>query len=508
MAKLVEVRPGLYYDSVKLMLISKAIDELDDVVKASVVMGTKLNKENLMRQNMDDEKSRAATSSDLIISIEAHTETGLEQAVRIMEDQLARRTESWKSAEYRPQSIASAIRQQPESNVAIVSVPGQFAAEVTESALDAGLHVMLFSDNVTIEEERHLKEKAREHGLIVMGPDCGTALINGTPLCFANVVSRGPIGLVSASGTGSQEVMSLLDDFGVGISHCIGTGGRDLSEAVGGISFLQGLSILNNDPQTEVIVLISKPPSDAIAQKIRNYIRKNVTKPVVIDFIGAQPPEPPADKMHFASSLEECALVAAALAEKRTIAPLWSAEKIEEQAAILRSSLGNAGGRLRACYSGGTLAYEAEILLGKAFDNLASNLGSAEKEGIGDPETHIIIDYGSDEYTGGRAHPMIDSTLRAQAYSDALADSHAGIILLDFVLGYGASAKPHADFIKIRKESDARIPTIAVIVGTDRDPQGRQAIENELRDAGFIVAPSNKAAIDLIIRTLENKECQ
>ena len=64
-----------------------------------------------------------------------------------------------------------------------------------------------------------------------MGPDCGTAIINGVPLCFANVVRRGDIGIVGASGTGTQEVTVIIDKMGGGVSQVIGTGGRDLKSA-------------------------------------------------------------------------------------------------------------------------------------------------------------------------------------------------------------------------------------------------------------------------------------
>src|SRR5580704_9603583 len=97
---------------------------------------------------------------------------------------------------------------------------------------------MIFSDNVPIAEEASLKHEARERGLMVMGPDCGTAIIGGVPLAFANAVPRGDIGIIGASGTGIQEVSTLIARAGRGVRHAIGTGGRDMHAEVGGLTTL------------------------------------------------------------------------------------------------------------------------------------------------------------------------------------------------------------------------------------------------------------------------------
>src|SRR5690606_14776291 len=125
--------------------------------------------------------------------------------------------------------------------------PGVYAAFEAFRALENNLNVMMFSDNVTVEDEIKLKDLAVKKDLLMMGPDCGTAIINGVGLCFANKIKRGPIGLVAASGTGLQEVTVLIDQFGGGISQAIGVGGRDLSKDVMGRMTLHAINALNAD---------------------------------------------------------------------------------------------------------------------------------------------------------------------------------------------------------------------------------------------------------------------
>lgn len=504
MAKIVEIRKGLYYDSVKLMLVSKAISEVEGVEKASVVMGTELNKENLLRQEMDSDESRSASASDLIVSIKADSEQSLEKALQIMEAQLSQQSSSGDLRQYRPKSFEAAAKQQPGSNMAIVSVPGAYAADVAQQAIENGLHVLLFSDNVSLEDERRLKEMAAERGQLLMGPDCGTAVINGVPLCFANVVERGPVGIVSASGTGSQEVMCLLDDFGVGITQNIGTGGRDLREEIGGITFLQALEALNADPDTQVIALISKPPSAAVADKVFDYIRGQVTKPVVINFIGSEPRDDMGPQVHFADSLEGCAVTAANLIESANTPELW------DESAMARAVQKIAGGKgegrfVRAYYSGGTLAYEAELVLGDEIGDVSCNLSEKGAVDPVDARSNVVIDFGDDEYTVGRAHPMIDSALRAEAFERALSDPNTAVVLLDFVLGHGASDRPHEAFVELLKRAQRAVPVVANVVGTDRDPQDKQAVIRELEEAGVIVAPSNRSALKAICAAMEQE---
>jgi FdrA protein len=212
-------------------------------------------------------------------------------ALVIAEERLNSKPEESSGDGVRPSPLASlemAVEQQAALNLALISVLGDYAAAEAIKALRPGLSVMLFSDNVSLAHEREIKTLAREKNLLVMGPDCGTAIINGMPLGFANVVRRGAIGVVAASGTGLQEVTCCIDQLGAGISQALGTGGHDLHESIGGISMLYGLDALSADPDTRVIVLISKPPAPAVAEKILARARA-AGKPVVVNFLGARP---------------------------------------------------------------------------------------------------------------------------------------------------------------------------------------------------------------------------
>ncbi|MEE0706904.1 MAG: acyl-CoA synthetase FdrA [Adlercreutzia sp.] len=505
MVSKVEVRKGLYYDSVKLMLVSKAITEVAGVEKASVVMGTDLNKENLSRQAMDSEESRKAGPSDLIISIQADSESSLEKALLAMDEQMALRSSSDDGRRYNPRSWEAALKEQPNSNVAVVSVPGAYAAEVADEALDRGLHVMLFSDNVSYEEERRLKEKALDKDLLVMGPDCGTAVINGVPLCFSNVVQRGPVGIVSASGTGSQEVMCLLDDYGVGVSQVIGTGGRDMKEQIGGITFMQALKALSSDEGTKVIVLVSKPPAPSVAQRVLEFVSHEVDKPVVVDFIGADQIEGLPPHVYQVDTLEGVARMAAALAKGDN-----DAQSVEDDTALPKQANIGTGSRpegvLRAFYAGGTLAYESALLLAEKGVATRCNLLSDGQVDPLDTGHHVIVDFGDDEYTRGRAHPMIDPSLRDEAFAEALNDEKTAVVVLDMVLGYGAHEQPHKEVIARYKMANRSIPVVVHVVGTQGDPQGRAKVVRELEEAGMVVMPSNRAAIESAYALLERKE--
>ena len=263
-----DVKKNAYYDSVTLMLISKELKKTDGVLEALVGMGTDLNKE--IAQNIgvsSPELERAVSANDFFVAVSCENEAAFQAALKKVEELLNQKTAS-KAAAYMPPTLDGALKLDPELNMAVISVPGKHAADVAQSCLDHNINVMLFSDNVTIEEEKALKTYAYEHELLVMGPDCGTAIINHVPLAFANVVKSGDIGIVAASGTGTQEISSIIDQLGGGVSQVIGTGGRDLKKDIGGLMMKLGLDALKNDPKTRVITLISKPPAKEIASEI------------------------------------------------------------------------------------------------------------------------------------------------------------------------------------------------------------------------------------------------
>ena len=306
-----EVRKNAYYDSVTLMLISKDVKKLEGIEEALVGMGTELNREIAANLGLDAPGFEAVGPNDFFVAVRCGDEAAFTNAIETVDTLINKKADS-EAAAYTPPTLEGALKMDPNLNMAVISVPGKFAAGVAQECLDKNIHVMLFSDNVTVDEERELKTFAAERGLLVMGPDCGTAIINHVPLAFANVVKPGGIGIVAASGTGTQEVSSLVDQLGGGVSQVIGTGGRDLKKEIGGIMMTMGLESLIDDEATKVIVLISKPPAKEIATQILTLATKT-DKPVVVCFIGGDPAEIRSFGLHAALSLEDAAYKAVAL---------------------------------------------------------------------------------------------------------------------------------------------------------------------------------------------------
>jgi succinyl-CoA synthetase alpha subunit len=465
-----------YRDSVALMQLSVKLREHPGVEEASMIMATEGNLA-LLREVGLLAGAVAARPSDLLIVVRARTSAAAEAALAQGEDALragAQVSAGAGPAAIAPRSIDMALADAPASNLALVSVPGEYAAAEAAKALARGLNVMLFSDNVSIDDEVALKRRAAERGLLVMGPDCGTAIIDGVPLAFANVVRRGPIGCVAASGTGLQQVTTLVDRFGLGVSQAIGTGGRDLSEAVGGMTMLAGLKMLAADRDTKVIVLVSKPPAPAVAEKVVAAAAQ-ARKPVVVNFIGAKSGAR-GRNLHFAATLEDAARAAVALARGRKPPKGGPAPHHA-----------NAGRRICGLFSGGTFCYEAELILGAH---------------------HELIDLGDDQYTRGRPHPMIDHRLRNERIVRAAKDPAVAVILLDVVLGYGAHPDPAAEMtpaLRAARKANRRVVLVASVCGTDADPQGLGRQEAALRGAGVLLAPSNAAAARIAARIVGGK---
>jgi FdrA protein len=495
------VRRSAYFDSVALMLAQREGRRMPGVEECGVVMATEANAALLRAAGLDFASLSAAGPDDLVVVARAATEGQAEAAVaRAIEALTQRRTEGIGEDAYRPKTVVAAARRLAGANLAVVSVPGRFARSVAVEALDAGLHVLLFSDNVPIEHEIELKARSRERGLLLMGPDCGTAIIGGAALGFANRVRAGRIGLVGASGTGLQEVTSLIHRFGGGITHAIGTGGRDLSSAVGGTTTLQGLRALALDPATAVIVLISKPPSPDVAGRLL-AAAAGCGKPVVVNFVGAAVAE--AGPVHSASTLEEAARRAVRLAYGT--AP---------DAGPLRALPAQEAGRLaagqryiRGLYSGGTLCYEALVLLRPTVGRVWSNTPLHPAEAL-DPVTrsreHTIIDLGGDEFTQGRLHPMLDPTLRLQRLQHEAADPETAVVLLDVVLGYAAHPDPAGALVPVirqaRDQAQAagrHLCVVGSVCGTDDDPQPAAAQREALYEAGVLLEDSNARAARL-----------
>jgi FdrA protein len=497
-----------YRDSVELMQIAAELESLAGIDRAGLVMATPANREVLGAAGLLSDAAASAGPNDLVVAVASDDESVATHALERAAERLAgpgtegptetTRTESRTLAE----SVAEA-----GANLALISTPGTYATAEALKALKRGLNVFLFSDNVPVEDEIELKLLARARGLLMMGPDCGTAILDGVPLGFANVVRRGRIGLIGASGTGLQQVSCLIDRYGAGVSQAIGVGGRDLDERVGGTMMLAALERLGADPGTELIVLISKPPAASVAEQVLAAAGA-VGKPVIINFLGGDPGAVSAAGAIPAATFEAAAMIASAMALGRpipaddaleAIAPdpgRGSAEDDDSSMAVREAQAGldPEQWRIRGLYSGGSLAGEAKLVLGASLGAKAAKL-------------HEILDLGDDEYTVGRPHPMIDPRLRNEHLVAAAADPSTAVILLDVVLGYGANGDPAgalASAIGVARHDAARagrrFAVVASVCGTSSDPQDLVAQEARLAEAGVILAPSNARAAVLAAR--------
>jgi succinyl-CoA synthetase alpha subunit len=487
------VRRGSYLDSVALMRLSRTLAARDGIEDAALMMGTPANKGIMSNACLLDTNGAAAESGDLVIAVRATSAAQADAALAEAEKMLDRpRTGTGGSDAWRPRTLRAAVDLVPGANLALISVPGDFAAAEARKALRRGLHIMIFSDNVSLADERALKEEARERGLLVMGPDCGTAIIGGIPLAFANRVPRGDIGIVGASGTGIQEVSCLIAQGGGGLSHALGVGGRDLSEKIGGLSTMAALAALDNDPGTRHVVLISKPPSPEVAAKIAERARAS-RKTFTFCFIGAEGLALPPN-VALVSTLKAAAESALGrVAEARRFDPARMAEPV----AWSRR-------RVMGLFAGGTLCAEAQVVFRAAGEKADSN---TPVPGFGRPtggnEGHLLIDLGDDEYTRGRPHPMIEPAVRDAPLRRALSNPTIGVILLDVVIGYGAHADPAGHLAGVLARPDGARPLIvASVTGTEGDPQRRSAQVARLEAAGVRVAPSNADAAAVALACL------
>lgn len=485
-----EVRRGFYLDSVALMRFSKTLASLEGVEEAALMMASPSNRQIMADAGLLNVDSDGAEGGDLIIGIRAESKAVAEAARLEANLLLDTPTVSGNGTEWRPKSIRAAVKKNPHANLALISVTGDFAAAEARKALRRGLHVMMFSDNVSIEDELSLKTEAQERGLLVMGPDCGTAILNGTPLAFANVVPAGDIGLIGASGTGTQEISCLIAQGGGGISQAIGVGGRDLKEEIGGITTLMALDALDQDPKTRHIVIISKPPAPTVADRVVERIRAS-QKTFTVCFIGAESWDLPANAI-FATSLKSAA--EHALGGK----PLFADFKAE---IIARQTTAP---QVCGLFSGGTLCAEAQTLFLAAGESVISNAPVPGAGLLTDvTDAHSLIDLGSDEYTQGRPHPMIDPSVRDQALANAMADPKVGIVLVDVVIGYGAFDDPAGHLVdSLGTSLNGDTLVIASVTGTDGDPQGRASQIAKLQSKGIMVAPSNADAAALALACL------
>ncbi len=501
------IKKGAYFDSVSLMQVAKKLNSVRGVSDSAVVMATKENKGIIKASGLLTREILDAGDNDLAIAVRASTPAAADAAFAAAEELLNRKpSRDLTGGERKAAGLEDAVKSLPGANMAIVSVAGRFAGPLAADCLEKGLNVMLFSDNVPLETELELKKAALRKGLLVMGPDCGTAIINGVPLAFANSVRRGNIGVVAASGTGAQEVTSLISNEGAGISQCIGTGGRDVKLEVGALTFLQGLKLLATDPATEVILLVSKPPHRSILKRISAEI-KRVKKPVVAVFLGGEVGERVKGDFYPARTLEEAAFKAAALGKGQEVNKareliydlnLKAGELARKEAAKKKNSR-----FLRGLFSGGTFVSEAQVILPELIGKVLSNAPLDKKHKLADSmelSGHSVIDLGEDEFTVGRPHPMIDFTLRDKLIVSEAGNPAVSVLLLDLVLGYGSNPKPLDDILPALREAfraNKELSVVASVTGTEADPQVRSRVVKGLEAAGVLVMPSNAGACRL-----------
>jgi succinyl-CoA synthetase alpha subunit len=541
------IKKSEYHDSVTLMLVARELTKFPGVNDVGVIMATEANKALLKDSGLLTPEAQSATPNDLVIAVSANDDAA-DAALLEAERLLKQKRSSDEGAEFRPKTLRGAVKTNPNANVAVISVAGRYATDEAWDALRRGLHVLLFSDNVSLADEIALKTYARDHGLLLMGPGAGTAILNGVALGFANVVPSGPVGIVSAAGTGLQEVSTLLAKHGVGITQGLGTGGRDLKEEVGGIMMLEGLKALQADPATKVIALVSKPPSPGVAEAILDQVAQS-DKPTIIGFMGANPdwiagqaienraswtasradrrPAPTGSAAstqvdaqpqgssgansirRYAMTLQETALLAAkAAGASIDVADVIAREEaaLQAQATELRTLLKSEQKYLRGLFSGGTLCYEAQVIWrDRLSDPVLSNAPLTKDHQLADSlhsVKHTCVDLGEEEFTVGRPHPMIDNDLRIRRLLQEARDPAVAVIMLDVVIGYGAHPDPASELApairQAKQLADRELIVVASVTGTEQDPQRLSAQVAALKAAGAIVCESNAAAAKLV----------
>jgi FdrA protein len=507
------IKHNAYFDSVTLMLFSSKLGGIEGVQEAAVMMGTDHNIE-LMKSSgiLSEELASKVTANDLVIGIKAVSQEVVDLAIKTLEEQFENKTKTSEgTGAIRVKTVDAAVKKMDGLNFAIVSLPGRFAAAETMKCLKNGMHVLLFSDNITIEEENQLKDYAVKNSLLMMGPDCGTAIINGVALGFANVVRKGNIGLVAASGTGLQELTVIIDKLGGGISQALGTGGRDLKKDIGGKMMLLALDALANDPETQVIGIVSKPPAKEVMVKILDKVNQ-ISKPVVVCFLGGDPSLVEGTDTIATETIEEAAYQLVKLSKGDLTVNLqhYSEEELNQ---LVEKEVSKFQGQkyLRGLYTGGTLAYEGMLILDAKVGGIYSNIAMNKDFSLKDVEVskeNSVLDMGDDYFTDGMPHPMIEPKLRSERIKKEASDPETAVILVDCVLGYGSHDDPAgavATAVTQAKalQGDRHVTYIASVCGTERDPQVLSNQVEKLKNAGIIVLPTNAQAAQLAARILE-----
>ncbi len=548
------IKPNFYRDSLQLMKISEKLRHSSGVSEASIVMATETNKGVLIRLGFSPSLIEQANESDMIIAIRAKDQRSIDlasQQIGKLFESTNEGGEDWLDSRDHEKTtdIDLALRKMPDTNLVLLSIPGEYVKDISYKLIEQGIHQQIFSDHVPIEDELRIKNQAVGKGVLILGPGAGTSIINGKGIGFSNTISAGPVGIVAAAGTGLQEVACLLDQCGIGVKHALGVGGNDPKDKVGGIMMLECMKILEKDDDIKVIAIISKPPSPSVEQKIMEYVTNNGTKKYVLAFIGghltdagekqqrsltegfhsqahpssvntttnssrhtttATSADRHAGIVKVNSLASSVLAVANALGNQqlqKAISQIYM--QPEEMVNLLQrewSKLQSNQKYIRALYTGGTFTYEAQVILRDIIDTgqIHSNAPIEQIGKLQDSfksEKHSIIDLGEEEFTKGRPHPMIDPTIRKFRILEEAKDPEVGVILLDFVLGYGSNPDPVGaviDELQLAKEiADKQgyyLPVITHVCGTENDIQGYERSISKLHSVGCIVMPTNALA--------------
>ena len=505
------IRQNQYYDSVFLMSVNRRISEVKGVQQTAVLMGSPANKQLLKDIGIQDGPIETAQPNDLIVAVIAESQAIVVNVLKRLDEWLEAIQENAPSLSVR--TLEDGLSQKPNANLAVISVPGEYAAREARKALEAGLNVFLFSDNVSIEDELMLKQLAKEKGLLVMGPDCGTSLIGGKGIGFANAVRRGPIGAIGAAGTGLQEFTSQVHNAGSGISHAIGTGSHDLSGKIKGLTTLTALDALEVDQETRVIAIISKPPEASTLATLLERI-KTLKKPVVGCLLGIDTGSLNG-KTNFqpARTIDEAVRLAVALSSGQ---PASTSEVLStEGLAVLQAEKKGWSPEqkyLRGILAGGTFCYQSQQILHEAGYTIYSNSPFDQNYRLANPDQsieHTIVDMGDDYYTVGKPHPMIDGTLRKRRILAESHDPQVAVLYLDFILGYNASMDPVGELLdaileakRLSKQRGGSLTVVASICGTENDPQVLGLQMKMLQETGVIVFCSNALASTALCQLL------
>jgi FdrA protein len=506
------IRKNQYYDSLFLMGVNKRLSEVKGVQQTAVLMGSEKNKGLLFDVGIKDPQIDAAQPNDLIVAVIAETVTIVDDVLERLDEWLQVSLESAPISDLR--TFEEGLARKPAANLAVISIPGEYAGREARKALEARMNVFVFSSNISVEEELELKQFAAQQGLLVMGPDCGTSLIGGVGIGFANAVRKGCIGAIGAAGTGLQEFTSQVHNAGLGIAHAIGTGSHDLSDKIGGLTAFAALEALEADPQTEIIAMISKPPGARTLERLFERL-KVCRKPVIGCFLG-MPSEAisASENFQLACTIDEAVQFAIARTSGKlaTAQGLFSPEEMDSLAREKASWLPEQR-YLRGLFAGGTFCYQSQQIFRDAGTAIHSNAPLEEIYKLANPDhslEHTLVDMGDDHYTLGRPHPMIDGTMRRQRIRSESRDPQVAILLLDFILGYNASMDPVGKLLDVILEAQrtahqrgGALTVVASICGTDGDLQDIGLQTKMLQEAGVIVFPSNAKAASFCCELLK-----